>query len=306
MIKYIIKRIFLMALTLFIIMAILIPLILLMPVEGYAWHPESPEVFIEVCIYYVKAIFLQFNFGTMPGTYRSIAEWLTGPIRYTLYITIPAILISFPLGTFFGSLAALYKNKWPDQVINIVIILLVSVPEFVSCMLIQYFIGFKLNLFPLIFGYGDDFFSWKLFKTAIMPIICLTLGPTASFMRFVRGELSETLTADYMLLARVKGLSKPKVLLRHAFRNSLMPILPLFQSSIIAIFTGSFFVERVFSVPGIGRTFITSMLSGWQGTFLCLSMFYTILALVTGLITDICYGLIDPRIRVGSKKVIEE
>lgn len=302
MCKFIIKRIFLMILTLIIIMAMLIPLILLMPAKGYAWHPESPEIFIEVCVYYFKQIFLQFNFGIKQGTYQDVAGWIAEQMPYTLYVTIPALIISLPLGTFFGALAALYKNRWQDQIINVVITLLVSVPEFVTGMMIQYFIGFKLNKFPLVFGYGDNFFSWELFRTAIMPIIALILPPMATCMRYIRGELSESLTSEYVLLARVKGLTRRQTLIRHAFRNSMMPLLPMYQSCIIAVFTGSFFVERIFSIPGIGRTFINSMTEGWQDVFLCLAMFYTILTLVAGLVTDVGYGLIDPRIRIGAKK----
>lgn len=205
----------------------------------------------------------------------------------------------------FGIMAAVFKNRWQDQVINVFIMIFISVPSFVYAFLLQYIVGFKLGWCPLVLNSGTDYFSWPMFHSAIMPILALSFGTIAGDMRLVRAELSETLHTDYMLLARTKGLTRGQAISRHALRNSMVPLLPTFMADVIYIISGSMIIEQIFAVPGIGKTYILSINSRDYSVFMAISMFYVALGLVCGLLFDLSYGFIDPRIRMGGGKTNE-
>ena len=141
-----------------------------------------------------------------------------------------------------------------------------------------------------------------MFHSAIMPILSLSFGPIASNMRLIRAELTETLTSEYMLLARTKGLTKSQATFRHAFRNSLVPLLPSFLADILGILGGSMIIEQIFAIPGIGQTYLLAFNNKDYSVFMALNMFYVGIGLLAGIITDLSYGIIDPRIHVGGNK----
>jgi ABC-type dipeptide/oligopeptide/nickel transport system permease component len=149
---------------------------------------------------------------------------------------------------------------------------------------------------------GTDYFSWSMLRSAIMPILALSFGVIAGDMRLVRAELTETLTSDYMLLARTKGLSRKQATIRHALRNSMVPLLPTFMSDVIYVISGSMIIEQIFAVPGIGKTYLLSINNRDYSVFMAISMFYVAIGLVAGLLFDLSYGFIDPRIRMGGGK----
>ena len=121
-------------------------------------------------------------------------------------------------------------------------------------------------------------------------------------MRSTRAELTETLTSDYMLLARAKGLTRRQATLRHALRNSMVPIMPMIISQFVMILSGSLIIEKIFGVPGIGSTYVASILERDYSLFLAVSMFYTVISLAAALVIDLSYGIVDPRIRMGGGK----
>ena len=209
------------------------------------------------------------------------------------------------MGVLFGIIAANFKNKWQDHVINVFIVVFISVPAFIYAFLLQYLIGFKLNLLPLVMKSGTDYFTWEMFKSAILPIMALSFGVIAGDMRYVRAELTESMTSEYMLLARTKGLTKNQALFRHALRNSMVPLMPTFLADVVYVITGSLIIEQIFSVPGIGRVYLLAITSRDYSVFLFISMFYVAIDLIAGLIFDLSYGFIDPRIRMGGGKTNE-
>jgi len=142
-------------------------------------------------------------------------------------------------------------------------------------------------------------------KSMVLPILAMSFGIIAGFTRFTRAELTETLTSDYMLLARAKGLTRRQATVRHALRNAFVPILPMVLAEFMAIMAGSLVIERIFSIPGIGGAYVQSVRGRDYDLFLFLSMFYTAVGLVSGLIIDLSYGFIDPRIRMGGGKTNE-
>ncbi|MBQ9539631.1 MAG: ABC transporter permease, partial [Treponema sp.] len=201
-----------------------------------------------------------------------------------------------------GIIAAVNKNRWPDQLIQVFIMLFISVPAFIYAFLLQYIVGYKLGLCPLVFGDGTDWFSWKMLHSAIMPVLALSFGPVAGNMRLIRAELTEQLTSEYMLLARTKGLTKRQATVRHALRNSMVPLMPSFLGEFIGILGGSMIIEQIFAVPGIGRSYVQSIAVKDYSVFMAISMFYVAIGLTAGIVSDLSYGFIDPRIRMGAGK----
>ena len=318
MLKYVCKRIVLMLISAFIIMTMLFVMIRLLPntvaaVQGgydvalkqmrEAWGYNKP-IMVQYAIF-LKNVFTEFNWGfcTEVGTFlQPVTEYLADKLPYTVYVNFVSVLFSIPLGVIFGILAAIFKNKWQDQVINVFIMIFISVPSFVYAFVLQYYVGYKLNLFPLVMNGGKDFFSLSMLRSAAMPIMAMSFGTIAGDMRLVRAELTETLTSDYMLLARTKGLSRRQATVRHALRNSMVPLLPTFMADIIYVIMGSMIIEQIFAVPGLGKTYLTSINMKDYSVFMCISMFYVIIGLAAGLLFDLSYGFIDPRIRMGGGK----
>ena len=319
--KYIVKRIALAFLSCFVIMTLMFTLLKLLPnpIEaeqgGFdkavrdmyeAWGYNKP-VIVQYGIF-LKKIFTQWDWGfcTTTGTFlQPVTQYLSGKLPATLYLNVFSVLLSLPLGIVFGIIAAVYKNKWQDHIIQIFIMLFISVPSFVYAFLLQYFVGFKLGWCPLVFKGGNDYFSWQMFHSAILPILSLSFGTIASYMRLIRAELTETLTSDYMLLARTKGLTKTQATVRHALKNSMVPLMPSVLGEFISIVMGSYIIENIFAVPGIGRTAVLAFINRDYNVFMACEMFYVAIGLVAGILADLSYGLIDPRIRMGGSKTNE-
>lgn len=318
MAKYVAKRIALMLVSGFIIMTMLFVLIRMLPNQvqavqgGYdqaikdmreAWGYNKP-IMVQYGIF-LKNVFTEWNWGfcTTVGTYlQDVTEYLASKLPATIYINVVSIIISIPLGVIFGIVAAIFKNRWQDQVLNVFIMFFISVPAFVYAFLLQYYVGFKLGWFPLVMEGGTDYFSLSMLRSAVMPILAMSFGTIAGDMRLVRAELTETLTSDYMLLARTKGLSYRQATIRHALRNSMVPLLPTFMADVIYVVSGSMIIEQIFSVPGIGKTYLQSITMKDYSVFMCISMFYVAIGLVSELLFDLSYGIIDPRIRMGGGK----
>lgn len=256
---------------------------------------------------YLKNIVTDWDFGT--SWYVKFREpvWdlMIGRLLPTVLVNLYSLIFSIPLGIAFGIFAAIKKNKWQDQVISTGVMLFVSIPSYVYAFLVQYILYFKLGLFPLTIypldEAGGSWVSFKMFYSMIPAVLALSFGEIAGLTRFTRAELTETLTSDYMLLARTKGLTRAQATTRHALKNAMVPILPMIISSFIGILGGSFIIEQIFSIPGVGQLYIKSINLLDYDVFMMDSIFYTFIGLLAGIVVDISYGFIDPRIRMGEK-----
>lgn len=259
---------------------------------------------MEQLVSYVNRIFHgDFGLGMTMPAYRNkpVLDAFLTRLPPTILINIYSTLIGVPIGLGLGIYAALKKNKWQDQVINVGIIALVSVPSIVYALLILYIFCFKLGWFPLRMEAGTDYFSWKMFKSMLPAVFSLCLGSIAGYARFTRAELTEVLTSEFMLLARTKGLTRGQATVRHALRNAMVPIFPAILSEFVAVLSGSLVIERMFSIPGVGALYLSAINSQDYDFFMFLSGFYTFVGLAAGIVTDISYGIIDPRIRMGAR-----
>lgn len=319
MAKYIVKRILLMFLTLFVIMTICFVLIKLLPLPavkemgrdiqlvlakreqmGYN-KPLMVQYFL-----FLKSVLTDWDWGLGEQMYTGRSVWgiLTQKLPYTVLVNLYSIMIAIPLGLLCGIYAALKKNKWQDHVISTLVILFTSVPSYVYAFIVQYLLCFKLGWFPLTLESLDNasLFSFAMIRSMMPAVFSLSFGVVAGLARYTRAELSEVLTGDYMLLARTKGLTKAQAVSRHAMRNAMVVIFPMIIGEFIGILGGSLIIESIFMVPGIGSLYIQSISVRDYNFFMALSVFYTFIGLVSGIIIDISYGCIDPRIRMGSKK----
>ena len=321
-IKYILKRLGLMMFTLFVIVTMCFILIRLLPMsmpEGSnAAQQEAIRLRWEALGYnkpilvqygiYLKNIFTKWDFGTSWSIDKltPVTEVLSSRLLPTVLVNLYSLLFSIPLGFALGIYAAIKKNKWQDQVISIVIMLFVSIPSYVYAFLVQYVLYFKLGWIstPLVYSLSDaggSYFTFKMFYSMILPVLALSFGEIAGLTRFIRAELTETLTSDYMLLARTKGLTRGQATARHALRNALVPILPMIIGDFIGILGGSMIIESIFSIPGVGQLYMRSIRQLDFDVFMLDTVFYTFISLLAGIIVDISYGFIDPRIRVGER-----
>ena len=171
--------------------------------------------------------------------------------------------------------------------------------------MVQYFLYFKLNLFPLtvysLADAGGSWFSGRMFYSMIPAVLALSFGEIAGLCRFTRAELTETLTSDYMLLARTKGLTRGQATARHAMKNAMVPILPMIIGSFISVMSGAIIIERIFSIPGVGQLYIQSINLFDYDVFMVDCIFYSFVGLLANIVVDLSYGFIDPRIRMGEK-----
>lgn len=320
MTKYVIKRILLMILTLFVIMTMCFMLVRILPRElptdknlqavlEARWEAlgYNEPLLMQYLIYLIN-IFTKWDFGTSWYIAFRQPAWdvLTDRLLPTVLVNFYSFLLSVPLGIALGILAAVKKNQWQDHLISTSVMVFVSVPSYVYGFLVQYIFYFKLGVLPLtvssLADAGGSWFSWKMFYSMIPPIIALCFSQVAGLCRYTRAELTETLTSDYMLLARTKGLTRGQATTRHALKNAMVPILPMIISTFIGILAGSMIIEQIFAIPGVGQLYIKSINLLDYDVFMMDTIFYTFIGLLAGIVVDISYGFIDPRIRMGQKK----
>lgn len=317
--RYVLKRLWLGLITFFIIMTIDFVLIKLL-------QPELPMMGAEAelekarrsALGYDKPIMQQYgiflknivttgDWGTSwkVDYLKAAQEVIASKLPPTIILNLYSTILSIPLGILLGIIAAIYKNKWIDHFISIIVMLFISVPSFVYAFLLQYGLGYKLGLFPVIvsslYDAGGSWWTFKMFHSMVLPILSLSFGAIAGFTRSVRAELTEALTSEYMLLARTKGLTRGQAIRRHALKNAMVPVLPGIIAFVLSIMSGAIITEKIFAINGIGKLYITSINLLDYDLFVATGMFYTAIGLVVSIVTDLSYGLLDPRIRIGER-----
>lgn len=245
-------------------------------------------------------------FGVSEAMYigRDVWDIFVSKIPYTMAVNLYSIFISIPVGLTLGVIAALKKNKLADHIISTGVMVFVSVPSFIYAFLVLYILYFKLGWVEATMDATQGAWSWRAFTTMIPAILSMSFGSIAGFARYTRAELSEVLTNEFMLLARTKGLTKAQATLRHAMRNAGVVIFPMIMGEFIGILSGSLIIEQMFGIPGVGKLYINSVQAQPApdyNIFMLIGIFYTFIGLAAGIVSDISYGIIDPRIRMGAR-----
>ena len=181
--------------------------------------------------------------------------------------------------------------------ISFFVVVFISVPSFIFATVLQYFLAYKLGWFPII--YNATATGAVKYLSMILPITALSFSPIARVTRYLRGELIENLSSEYMLLARTKGLTRLQATVRHSMRNSFVPLANIIIPMFTNILTGSLVVEQIFSVAGVGGLLVESINSSDHTLTIAILIFYSMISLLTILIVDLSYGIIDPRVRIG-------
>ena len=201
-----------------------------------------------------------------------------------------ALLAGIAIGILLGIVAALNKNRWPDYIVMFIAILGITVPVFVLASVLQYFLSVKLMVLPTT-GWG----SWQ---NVVLPVVVLSFGTIATYARYVKSNMLDVMGQDYILTAEAKGVSKLNVVKKHVLKNAFLPCMTLLVGQVSGIFTGSFVVEKIFGIPGLGFYYINSINDRDYTMIIGTTVFAAALFVFVQLVVDIAYSIMDPRIRV--------
>ncbi len=262
--------------------------------------PISQQYFV-----WVSNVLTKWDWGTSTRVEvgRPVWELIASRMPTTMTLNIIALFFYIPIGISLGGLAALKKDKLIDNIISFCVMIMVSIPGFVVMILLVMTFGYTLEWVPTIYPASDAATKIRLMGM-ILPVAAMTFSPIASLTRVTRAELTEVLTSEYLLLARTKGLTRKQAIVRHALRNSFVPLVPGIIYSFVGILSGSVVIEAIYSIPGTGTIFIRALTrnSYDYNLILASTAFYTFVGLFAVLVVDLSYGLVDPRIRMGGRK----
>ena len=312
MIKYLAKRIALLITTFIFILSLVY---LLLSVSNYeTWYRgftfwEYLEFAWEDYMQYGKGILTKWDFGIYSAQ-KPVLTHVLEEIPTTLRMNLYALFFYVPLGLFFGILSARYHGTLFDKIIGVVTLVLGSVPGYITMLFLMLYFGYQLGWFPGRFDYyADD--PFEIFMTISMPVLALSLGPISRITRILRGDLVEEMGSQYVELVRTKGFNQTQVLLRHALRNSVLPIITEIPRIFSMVLSMSFIIEITYNLRGAAFLFYESIITpSIDGSFLDVNVeaayvicaFYIGLVMIMALLSDLSYALIDPRIKMGSKK----
>lgn len=299
--KYILKRILLALFTVFLICVITFALMNAIPGGPFNKEKALGEATIaslNARYNLDKPLYVQFfmymknllhgDFGVSLKNGREIQSIIGESFPVSCRLGLSAVIVALILGTIFGSLAALMRNKWPDRLIIFFSTLFTAVPSFVLATLLLLIFSIKLGWVPV----------WSAENTSyLLPVIALAAYPMAYTTRLAKTSMLDALSQDYIRTAKAKGVSKYKIIFKHALRNSLLPIITYAGPEIAYIITGSMVVETVFTVGGIGSKFVSAITNRDYTMIMATTIFLATLMVVANVICDLLYKVVDPRIK---------
>lgn len=221
---------------------------------------------------------------------QTVNDFIRNGLPTSAIIGIASVFVSVFAGIPLGVLAALKQNQFADRFVLVMATLGVCIPSFVLATMMIYIFGFRLQWFPI---FGVE--SWKSY---VLPVIALSGFATSFLSRLVRSNMVEVLQQDYIRTARAKGLPETVVIFKHAFRNVLIPVVTFVGPMILTVLTGSFAIEKIFALPGMGRYFVNAISVRDYTVIMGITIFDTVLLVVSIFVTDMLYGVVDPRIKL--------
>ncbi|MCV2291102.1 dipeptide ABC transporter permease DppB [Bacillus subtilis] len=307
MARYMIKRFWAMAATILVITTLTFVLMKVIPgspfneergtneavqknLEAY-YHLDDPLIF--QYIFYLKSI-ITFDFGpSIKKPSDSVNDMLKRGFPVSFELGMTAIVIAVISGLVLGVIAALRRNGFLDYAAMSLAVLGISIPNFIlATLLIQQF-AVNLKLFPAA--------TWTSPIHMVLPTAALAVGPMAIIARLTRSSMVEVLTQDYIRTAKAKGLSPFKIIVKHALRNALMPVITVLGTLVASILTGSFVIEKIFAIPGMGKYFVESINQRDYPVIMGTTVFYSVILIIMLFLVDLAYGLLDPRIKLHKK-----
>ncbi|MBD5151507.1 MAG: ABC transporter permease [Oscillibacter sp.] len=308
MAKYILKRIGYMALVLLVVVTITFFLLHAIPGDPLtAMVEDLPEEtrqaymrtygfdrpVLEQYLMYMKQLFTGDLGQSLRYPGRKVVEIVANYSPVSALVGGIALVVGVALGLGCGVLAALHHDRWPDRAVMILALLGTTIPTFVIASMLQYTLTVTWPIFPTT-GYNGA-------RYLVLPVLCMCVGPLATYARYMRSSMLDVVDQDYILTAEAKGLSRGRIVFRHMLRNALLPCITMICVSVAGIFSGSFIVESVFSLPGLGRYFISAINDRDYFVVLGLNVALTGIYVCSILVSDILLMLLDPRIRTQGK-----
>ena len=307
--KYIMKRVMISIATLLVIILVLFLLMDLMP--GTPFNDEKLTE-AQLALLYQKygldkpllvRFFLYLKnmlMGDLGVSYAinknfAISDMIKGRLGISIAVGAMAMLFGTILGLILGILAALNHNTWIDNLCSVISVIGVSVPSYVCALLLCYYVAYKLKLLPILYN------QTMPFKSLILPALALSVSPTANIARFTRSEMLDVLNSDYSQLVQSTGVKEYRMIIKHALRNTLIPIITVMGPLLVNLLTGSSVIERIFGIPGIGLLMISGIQQNDYNVTIACSFIYSVMYIAVMLFVDILYGIIDPRIRVAKE-----
>lgn len=302
MVRYILNRVLVAILTMFILATATFFLLRLVPGDPFAGPKVVPEVKERLRIHYgldkpLAEQYLIYMGNILHGDFgyslakrgHRVNKVIKDAFPASLDLGIRAMIIAIIFGIFFGIIAALNRGKPLDYLTVILVLIGISVPSFVVAALLQYFFGVYLKILPVA--------RYESFWHTLLPAFALSLGTMAVLARYMRASMLEVMTADYIKTAKAKGLRNTQIVIRHQIRNALFPILTILGPAIAMVLTGSFIIESIFAIPGLGRHYVLAMQNLDYTLVMGLTLFFGFFLIVMNLLVDFTYGIIDPRVR---------
>lgn len=307
--KYILKRVLISIATLLVIILVLFLLMDLMPGTPfndekltqqqidllYAKYGLDKPLIVRFFLYLKNMLKGDFGVSYAINKNFAIADMIKGRLGISLLVGAMAMIFGTLLGLILGIVAALNHNTWIDNLCSIISVIGVSVPSYVAALLLCYFVAYKLQLLPILYNQSVPI------RSLILPALALSVSPTANVARFTRSEMIDVLNSDYISLVQSKGIKNYKVIIKHALRNTLIPIITVTGPLLVNLLTGSSVIERIFGIPGIGLLMISGIQQNDYNVTIACSFIYSLMYIVVMLIVDILYGIVDPRIRVSKE-----
>lgn len=307
MFRYILERIGIALITIWVLMTLVFFLVRALPGDPFTSDKISPQIKDTMMAYYGldKSLPEQYltylkNFTKGELGYslryknRTVNQVIADAFPNSAELGLRALTYAVPLGIFLGILAALNHNKAWDYVSMIIAVLGVSVPSFIIGALLQYVFAVRLKWLPVA--------QWNGFEYTILPAIALGLGTLARLARLMRASMLEVIGQDYIKTAKAKGIPRWKVVWRHQIRNAILPVVTVLGPIVATLVTGTFVIEHIFAIPGLGRHYVMGIQNLDYSMVLGLTVFFGSFVVFMNLFVDIAYGFVDPRIRLSKKE----
>lgn len=309
MTRFLIKKIIILLLSLFMVASLTFALMQIIPGDPFTQEKAVPEEILKAMYHhygldqpwyiqyarYMKGL-MTWDLGpSFKYQGRTVTEIIREGFPVSMTLGLEALVLSIFFGVGLGCIAALKHLKWQDNLTMVLAVLGISVPSFILATFLQYFIGMKLDLLPVA--------RWGSFEHSILPAFALSALPMAFIARLTRSNMVEIMQQDYIQTARSKGLNSFQILFRHALRNALLPIVTYLGPLTTAILTGSFAVEKIFGIPGLGQWFVMSITNRDYTVIMGTTVFYSAILMVCVFLVDLLYCFIDPRIQLIEKRV---
>lgn len=306
MLRYVIRRLLLLIPTLFFVALITFSLAHAAPGSPFDKNENRPlpqatidrlnaAYGIDKPLHEQFALFLgnavRFDFGSSLVRDRTVAEIVGQGFPVSAQLGLQALLLALAVSIPLGIISALKQNTWVDYGSLLLATIGITIPSFVIAIFGIYLLGVKLHLVPIV--------GWGTPKHMILPTLILSLGAMAFLTRITRASMLEAIRQDYVRTARSKGLSEQVVIVGHTMKNAMIPVATILGPATAGLITGSFIIEHIFSIPGIGREFVVSINRRDYPVIMGVYLLYAFLIAIANLTVDVIYGLLDPRIKVA-------